>query len=289
MNKKMNYENNNYPWINPVGGLGDTLMVSGVLKLLHNKNPENKFNLVRRKKYSDILRGHPAIELIGFPPADAEILGTDYWAKEKLGSGKQRAFQILARMYHLETPVEEKLFYPGKFDTSDLLLDIIPWKRKNVLLAPSSESPRKEMPPRIWQQVIDRLINYDILVIHAGKQGEIHLPNTYSISGITTPCELINLLGRIDLVLCADNFVMHAAHLRNKPAIVTWGPTNHKVYGYSGHIHLQAPLDHCEMKDKCLGPKYFENYSTPCPLNENHCLSKITADRIFNIAMEILN
>lgn len=289
MNKKKEYKSNNYPWINPVGGMGDTLMVSGVLKLVHEKYPDRKFNLIRRKGYSDILKRHPAIEHIGFPPADAEILGTDYWSKEKLGGGQQRAFQILARMFYLETPIEEKLFYPENTDKIDLLLEVIPWKGKNVLLAPSSESPRKEMHPRIWQHVIDRLTHYDMLVVHAGKRREIHLRNTYSISGITTPGELINLLGRIDLVLCADNFVMHAAHLKNIPAIVTWGPTSHEVYGYPGHIHLQAPLDHCELKDKCLGPEYFENYSTPCPLKENHCLGRISADRIFNMAMKILN
>ena len=132
------------------------------------------------------------------------------------------------------------------------------------------------MSPGVWQQVIDRLITYDVFVIHAGKRREIHLHNTYSITGLTTPRELINLLGKIDLVLCADNFVMHAAHLRKKPAIVTWGPTSHEVYGYPEQIHLQAPLDHCEFRDKCLGPNYFENYSTPCPLKKDHCLNRIS-------------
>ena len=64
-------------WINPIGGLGDTLMLSGVLKQVHDREPDKQFNLVRRSGYMSLLKGHPAIRHIGHPPADARLIRTE--------------------------------------------------------------------------------------------------------------------------------------------------------------------------------------------------------------------
>ena len=56
---------NEFVWIDPVGGLGDTLMISGVLKRAIEAEPARKFNLVARTKYGPILKGHPSIAHIG--------------------------------------------------------------------------------------------------------------------------------------------------------------------------------------------------------------------------------
>ena len=63
-------------WINPTGGYGDILMLSGVLKQCHDKNPTVKYNLVRRTIYLNLLKGHPALEKIGLPPKNATIIKT---------------------------------------------------------------------------------------------------------------------------------------------------------------------------------------------------------------------
>ena len=94
------------PWINPIGGLGDTLMVSGVLKQVVDRDPSKKFHLVRRINYHGILKGHPAIGQIGFPQKNARIMDVTYWSLETLGPGLQRPYQILARAFGLGTPVE---------------------------------------------------------------------------------------------------------------------------------------------------------------------------------------
>ncbi|MBU1570345.1 MAG: hypothetical protein KKE00_07495, partial [Proteobacteria bacterium] len=107
-----NKTNSGISWINPLGGMGDTLMVSGVLKLVIENDPLRRFNLIRRTSYLSILKGHPAIAEIGYAPQDAMIMGTDYWSKEELGPNNQRAFQILARMFGLPSPIEERLYLP---------------------------------------------------------------------------------------------------------------------------------------------------------------------------------
>jgi ADP-heptose:LPS heptosyltransferase len=281
-------QKNELTWINPIGGLGDTLMLSGVLKLLNEQDPSKKFNLVRRKGYTSFLKGHPAINEIGYPPRDAKFIKNDYWSHEELGGGTQRAFQILARTFGLKTPVEEKLYFPGIINEDDLLFKLIPWKKLNVIISPSSESPRKEFHPMIWHQVVEKLIAKDINVMQVGRDRELHIHNTYSINGLTTPGELFALIKKVDLVITVDNFVMHAAQLVEKPAIALWGPTSSLVYGYQSHTHIHAPMDHCNFKTQCLGPKFSQNYSKPCPLEQEHCMNKISPEIIYNSALKIL-
>jgi len=121
-------------WIDPVGGLGDTLMISGVLKRVIEANPGRRFNLVTRTKYRPILKGHPAIAHIGHPPPGARLLRTNYWDHEKYLQPQQRAFQILALMFNLEPPVEESLYVPWEFENDTLLSGLVPWEKKNILI-----------------------------------------------------------------------------------------------------------------------------------------------------------
>lgn len=275
-------------WLNPIGGLGDTLMLSGVLKLLYDKDPSTRFHLARRTRYASILKGHPAIDISGHPPKNAIIQPVDYWSHEELGPGTQRAFQILARMFGLETPVEEKLYLPVEPEDDPILYKFIPWKEKNVLIAPSSESPRKMMHPMAWHHITERLNAEGVNVMQSGRINELRIKGAYSLLGITTPRELIALIRKCQLVITSDNFVMHAAHLANVPAVVVWGPTDHRVYGYQEQIHLQADLDHCPFKNECIGVGFAKNYPTPCPLNEHHCMNKISPDEIVFSAIQKL-
>ncbi|MFP4060950.1 MAG: glycosyltransferase family 9 protein [Bacteroidales bacterium] len=269
-------------WINPVGGLGDALMLSGVLKQFYGKYPGKKFKLVRRKGYTSIFRNHPAIQEIGHPPATASIITNDYWAKEDLGGNKQRAYQILARSFGLKTPVEEVLFITDSEPADEGLLKFIPWKAKNVIIAPHSESPRKSMHPMGWHILVDMLLKEGVFVLQVGRKEDQHIKNTYSVLGLTTPVSLVPILSRGDILVTCDNFIMHLAHMLKKKAVVTWGPTSREVYGYQEHCHLTAPMEHCPEKNKCLGASFADNYTKPCPLGPEHCMNKILPETIFN-------
>ncbi|MFC2112028.1 glycosyltransferase family 9 protein [Bacteroidota bacterium] len=277
-------------WINPIGGLGDTLMLSGVLKQHIDLHPERQFNLVRRKGYLSLLKGHPAIKQIGHPPADARLLRTDYWAAEPLGANAQRAYQVLARAFGLPTPVPESLFVPGAEELDPFIEQTIPWRKKNLVFAPFSESVRKSMHPSFWSEIIRMLAgeDEDLLILQVGRVHELHIKNTYSLLGVTSPKQLIALLSKCNVVLTADNFIMHAAHLTGTPAVVLWGPTPREVYGYDEHIHIQAPLDHCPHKNECIGTRHPENYARPCPLHEDQCMNKIPAGDVCKSIKNIL-
>jgi len=263
-------------------------MVSGVLKLLYDKDTSRRFNLIRRTNYLGILKGHPAIARIGHPPRSASIVGTDYWRVEDLGAGEQRGFQILARMFGLSTPVEERLFLPGGLEDDPGLWGLIPWREKNILIAPTSASPRKEMHPSLWHHLVDLLRQDGALVVQVGRLSDVHIRNTYSLLGLTTPRNLISLIRKFDLVVTSDNFIMHAAHLVGAKAVVLWGPTDHETYGYPEQIHLQCPKP-CSPEVECLKPKKGNRtYLTPCPLGQQHCMSQISPEAIHEAIQKLI-
>ncbi len=273
-------------WINPLGGLGDALMLSGVLKLAHERNPKRRFNLIRRTKYPSILAGHPAIQTAGHPPEGASILGTDYW-EEPMGPGPGRAFQILARRIGLEGPVPERLYLPGPREEDPLLHGHIPWGDPTVLIAPASDSPRKVMHLLHWRRLVAELKAMGAVVLQAGRRRDVYIPGAHSLLGLTTPRQLVSVLARCQLVVTSDNFIMHAAHLAGVPAVVLWGPTESEVYGYEGQCHLKA-AGNCPDFATCLGP-HTGNYGHPCPHGpEGHCMNHIGDDVILRAVKDRL-
>lgn len=274
-------------WINPIGGLGDALMISSVLKQASERFPQRKYNLVDRTKYREILQGHPAIGQIGHPPPGAKFIGTDYWYHEEHQRPGARAYQVLARIFGLETPIEERLYVPWEFTDDPILMARIPWSRKNVLICQSSNSPRKQMSVDRWQALVGMLAAAGIGVVQAGKLGDDYVRRAYSLLGLTTPRQLVSLLGHFDAVVTSDNFVMHASRLRDVPAVVLWGPTDHKIYGYDQQIHLQAEPD-CSYPGGCIRPGIARAYPTDCPSGSAHCMNTLSVEAIGAAVMAAL-
>jgi ADP-heptose:LPS heptosyltransferase len=265
-------------WINPIGGLGDALMLSGVLKLVVESAPDRRFNLVRRTRYQSIFAGHPAIHEIGYPPPGAPILNVDYWSHEELGPGTRRAFQVLARIFGLATPAEERLFFPGPPADIGALDDMIPWGRKVFMIAPFSDSPRKTMSLNRWEALVRELRERGAFVVQVGREADPHIRGAYALQGLTTPGQAIALTGKSDAVVTVDNFLMHAACLTGTRTVVLWGPTDKRVYGYEGQVHIEATR-HCPV-EVCLGPSVPDNYAKPCPYEAEHCMDGIPLDSI---------
>lgn len=275
-------------WINPIGGYGDMLMISGVLKQSLKIYPKRRYKMARRTQYLHILDGHPCIEEFGYPPRGSKIIGTDYWAKKEYVEENMRAYQVMAKIFAIPTPADEVLFLPKEIKKDEILHELIPWKEKNVLISVSSESPRKMMHPMKWHMITEELVGRGALVIQAGREHDVHIQGAYSVLGLTTPKELVHLMKKVDLVITLDNFIMHAAHLTNKPAIVFFGPTEKEVYGYKEQYCIQAPLEHCTIKHECIGGEEVNNYSTECPLEEDQCMNLIDDEEIIESILSML-
>lgn len=267
-------------WINPVGGLGDTLMLSGVLKHVVDANPAAKFNLVIRTKYSEILKGHPAIADIGHPLPGAKFVEMNYWDQSDYCKTGTRVYQILAAMFGLKTPVEESLYVPWEMKDDPMLMSAIPWKKRNVLICPSSDSPRKQMPAQKWEALVKMFLNDGTTVAQVGKRNDRYIRGAYSLLGMTTPRQIIAMIRHFDTVVTSDNFLMHAAHLCGIPAVVLWGATDHRMYGYHEHTHLQT-VPACAFSKGCIGPGRGKIYSTECPEGGAHCMNQLNVKTIY--------
>jgi ADP-heptose:LPS heptosyltransferase len=100
----------------------------------------------------------------------------------------------------------------------------------------------------------------------------------YSLRGLTTPRQLVGVVKQFDVVVTADSFLMHAAHLCGVPAVVLWGPTDPGVYGYHGQKHIRGRRS-CEGSG-CISPETSHNYQTPCPEGPSHCMNRIAVHDI---------
>lgn len=275
-------------WINPLGGLGDALMVSSVLKQASERFPTRQYNLVTRTKYREILEGHPAIRTIGHPPPGAKFISTDYWRHEDFGRPGARAYQILARIFGLEPPVEERLYVPWEPVEDPSTLARLPRQAVNVLICQSSDSPRKQMAVDRWEALVSLLKMEGFGVVQVGRSQDRYVRGAYSLLGLTTPRQLISLLRHFDVVITSDNFLMHAAQVCGTPAVVLWGPTDPATYGYPGQIHLQARRD-CDFPDSCIDIAHADLYPTICPRGPKHCMNTIDLETIHRAVLGLLN
>lgn len=284
-------------WLNPVGGMGDMLMASSVLKIINDKYPQKKFNVIRRSRFRNFFENHPAVKCIGHPPEDAIVVSTMFWkyidnGKVEAGPGLNRPFQLLAQKFGLEIPVDEKFYYPNEID-DDKLFSFIPWKTKNIVIAPTSDSQKKNMNPMKWTRIVEALSASDEnLILQVGVNRDPYIRGGFNLIDLTTPSELIALLRKCDLLITADNFVMHAAHLTQTPAIAIWGPTYDYEFGYPQHFHFR-PEQECEHILPCMGRKghkEINEYHKPCHLPKTeHCLNSINVDEIIKQAELVLN
>ena len=277
-------------WVNPVGGLGDILMLSTALKHSYDQYGK-KFCLVRRAQYTEFFVSHPAIQTIGHAPVGSIIVCNDYWMRPDFNDIKMKGLSITCKIFGVDNADDEELYLPPTRpdEKTEILLNKIPWGAKNVAIVFSSESPRKMMHPVKWHVIVEKLLAQNCFVIQFGRMGDIPIRGAYSLIGATAPLQIFELLKKVDVLITLDNFIMHAAKLAHTPTIVLFGPTEASRYGYKDHICLQADLSHCNQKDRCLGPHVSENYATPCPLCDKHCMNSHDENKIVDITMSIIN
>lgn len=277
-------------WIDPVGGLGDIIMLSTAM-MRANEKYGRKFHMSRRSHYTQFFVGHPAIEEIGNPPVDADIVCNDYWSRPDFNNVNNKALSLVFKIFGVDDCKDDSLYLPCGIDNpaTELLLKNIPWGKKTVAISFSSESPRKMMHPFKWHIIVEKLLAQQCFVIQVGGARDIPIHGAYSLLGVTTPLQICELMKHADLVITPDNFIMHAAKLAKKPAIALFGPTEPERYGYGSHICLQADKSKCEFVNECLGPHVSKNYATPCPKREEHCMNSFDENKIVDIAMTILS
>lgn len=277
-------------WVNPVGGLGDIIMLSTAMKRSFDKYGK-KFHVARRAQYTEFLTGHPAVQEIGHPPVGCNMVCNDYWMRQDFKDVSIKALNITCKIFGVDCSDKEDLYLPlpEKSIATDILLNTIPWGKKNVAIVFSSESPRKMMHPIKWHRIVERLLAQNCFVVQIGRLGDVPIRGAYTLLGATTPLQVLDLLKKVDVLITLDNYIMHAAKLVHTPTIALFGPTEASRYGYNEHYCIQADLSKCDQSDRCLGPHVSENYDKPCPLCESHCMNSHDEAKIVDVAMSMIN
>jgi uncharacterized protein len=275
------------PWIGPINCLDNVLMISGILQQIIEENPSRKINLVNKASYREIFQGHPAIAEIGLPPKAIDPIRLDYSDDVVRASSHKRVYQMLAEQLGLKTPAKETLFVPWKFEDDKFLMEFFSWKERNILICPYSELPRKQMNIIKWGILAHRLIEDGFGVMQIADMKNSHVRGIYSIQGLIHLKQVISFIRHFDLIITSHNFFMQVAQLHKIPAVVLWGPSDYKFFGYQDHCHLQS-VRACGKDEGCVGFGSMNQIITPCPMTGNHCMNSFETDTIYKAAREII-
>ena len=258
----------NLRWIDPQGGFGDLLILSGVMKEVFDRTGR-QYNVVSCHGRRWLFADHPAVRHYGRPPKDApiEVMNYGYEAEHQRGG---RPYPVLARMFGLDPPGEERLYAPLEKIDIQPLCHYLPPGQPWVAICPSSNGPRKEMAANQWEKLVAIMAAHQVAAIQLGNKRDRYIRGAYNFLGLTTPAEALALLAKMQAVITVDSFLMHGAFMQKTPAIVLWGPTNPAVFGYDVHVNLRSLSSPCEV---C--PKMAHEYLDKCPQGEElHCMNR---------------
>lgn len=129
-------------WVNPVGGLGDIIMLSTALKRSFDKY--SKICIARRTQYTEFLRIILLFKKSVILLLEAMLCATIIGCEVSLEIVLTKLCILLARFRNRRLFNQRTIY--SSFDrneSSEILLQNIPWKDRNVAIVFSSESPRK--------------------------------------------------------------------------------------------------------------------------------------------------
>ena len=152
-------------------------------------------------------------------------------------------------------------------------------------IAPFAKHRGKIYPVDEMEKVVDFLSKKPdtTLFFFGGKgfeetilsQWEFRYPNTHCVAGRYSFVEEIELIGRLDMMLCMDSANMHLASLVGTKAVSIWGAT-HPYAGFYGYG--QDPNDAIQVELPCRPCSIYGN--KPCYRKDYACLKQITPEMI---------
>lgn len=201
-------------WLYLPGGFSEALVASSALKLAHDRLGK-KYNVIRRAAAAELLAGHPGVARIDYLPEGASVLN----AAVPDGEDRGAAFRRLAGLLGVAAPAEGKPYLPLDGVSDALPAAQVPWRAKNVAIAPGGPDRLKELPADGWALVARRLEERGALTVQLGKKGAEKIKHSYSLAGVTTAGQAVMLLKRMDLLIGADSFLTHAAAITGTPVV----------------------------------------------------------------------
>lgn len=124
----------------------------------------------------------------------------------------------------------------------------------------------RDMPIEVAQEIIKKYYQ-QYHIIQVTRPDGYQLDNVERLDQKMSNMELFSLLVRSEKLILIDSCLQHAAAALNKKSTVLWVGTSPKVFGYSGHINLEAKLT--KKANQLIGSYtfdyQFENNIHECP------------------------
>lgn len=144
-----------------------------------------------------------------------------------------------------------------------------------LCLHPGAHIAVRRWPERSFAHVVEKLrARFDfhlVLVPDPDGYGSTLAPLADAVLRPLTVPELVDVLGRADLVLCNDSGPGHIAAACGRPVIPIFGPTDPDWFRPWGDQH------HIVIRDICPWRPCFDY----CKFSEPHCLTKLLPERVW--------
>lgn len=204
---------------------------------------------------------------------------------------KHKKHQHLWKLSSIGLDVPDAPFYihiaPEDNEYIDRIIIGLDIDRSTVAICPGAKSEIKRWPSKNYTELTGMLIKHlNTKIIMVGDNSDSLLikeiiasfkNNVVDLSGKTTLCQLASLLKRCDLLITNDSAPLHIAGAVGTKVLAIFGPTDPELYGPTGNEdRVVRRMLHCRPCGKAQ-----------CEF-EHECMRYITADKVFQVAKEML-
>jgi hypothetical protein len=206
-------------WVLPSGNLGDTLLLSAVLRAGGEARGE-RLGMIRIPPYTSFFMRHPAIAQIATPAsAEQPVLRTDHWAVTVPPGARSSAYARLSHMIFGCLIGEDRPW--AEITPEDrAALRGLPFPHAPVLLCPAADPPGDGWPLERWAELSGRLrAATGAPIVLAGHLRQPRVSGAINVSGILQPRQILALVERAQAVIGVDPFLAEAARMSGTAAL----------------------------------------------------------------------
>lgn len=253
------------------GGLGDELMIWGVLQSFAARRPSARVTF--HSRFAEVLKQVPStIQVI---PYDAGNLpkgstGLGYVGKTQQSINEQMASRLglVPDKYPIPLPSFPTGTPGGKYPTAGRIIVIQP--------VASAWTPNKQWPLAYWTKLVEALPP-DVTVVELGQSSFFTTPPRHphfvSIAGSTSVSAYLAAISHATVFVGPPSSGMHVAHAYGVPSVIVVGGYEAPVYPYPQAIqlHTNMPCSPCWL-------------CSACPY-DRACLRKITPEAVLDAVL----
>ena len=280
-----------------IGGVGDTIQLLFLSHAIRRKYPDSEITIYVRDKNEYIKRDTKIDRIIFTGYCDwNELVKKEalkynlffddryyvgVWRDGKLENnynGKYWEFfnhlnKLNANVLQMAAKNVGVKLIKSDYDLRDLIYNnkLEQISNKYILIHNDDSEVRrlKSYPLHYWDKIINYIVpsHPDLNIIQIGTGQESRIKNTIDLRGKLNFEELCSLVRGAELIISQEGLIPHLAKGFNTKAIVLFGQTSIKCFGYKENINIQGDT-------KCSNCWYStDNWFKECPQKHFDCIS----------------